>query len=268
MSDVETLIANRKYEAGFSTDIETEIVPKGLDEDVVRLISSKKNEPEWLTEWRLAAYRHWLTMTPPHWAKLAIAPIDFQAISYFAAPKNRPKSLDEVDPELLKTYDKLGVPLHERARLAGVAVDAVFDSVSVGTTFQKELRAAGVSAPEALALARDRVFATGEPVLPRSLSESMTWRTLVLTRVMPSWFVSGRKMKIVSYSRFVPGSSRMDTCKVILSSWIVRAPEKARERGRGAHSHHSHTGRVKDCFCGFALLGRQARRFRAGRPSI
>ncbi|MBP6079186.1 MAG: Fe-S cluster assembly protein SufB [Xanthomonadales bacterium] len=144
MSDVETLIANRKYEAGFSTDIETEIVPKGLGEDVVRLISSKKNEPEWLTEWRLAAYRHWLTMTPPHWAKLAIAPIDFQDISYYAAPKKKFKSLDEVDPKLLETYDKLGVPLHERARLAGVAVDAVFDSVSLGTTFKDELGKAGV----------------------------------------------------------------------------------------------------------------------------
>jgi Fe-S cluster assembly protein SufB len=144
MSDVETLIANRKYEAGFSTDIETEIVPKGLNEDVVRLISSKKNEPEWLTEWRLAAYRHWLTMTPPHWAKLDIAPIDFQDISYYAAPKKKFKSLDEVDPKLLETYDKLGVPLHERARLAGVAVDAVFDSVSLGTTFKDELGKAGV----------------------------------------------------------------------------------------------------------------------------
>ncbi|MBL0028858.1 MAG: Fe-S cluster assembly protein SufB [Rhodanobacteraceae bacterium] len=144
MSDVETLIANRKYEAGFSTDIETEIVPKGLGEDTVRLISAKKNEPEWLTEWRLAAYRHWLTMTPPHWAKLAIAPIDFQDISYYAAPKKKFKSLDEVDPKLLETYDKLGVPLHERARLAGVAVDAVFDSVSLGTTFKEELGKAGV----------------------------------------------------------------------------------------------------------------------------
>jgi Fe-S cluster assembly protein SufB len=144
MSEVETLIANRKYEAGFSTDIETEIVPKGLSEDVVRLISSKKNEPQWLTEWRLAAYRHWLTMSEPHWAKLQIAPIDFQDISYYAAPKKKFKSLDEVDPKLLETYDKLGVPLHERARLAGVAVDAVFDSVSLGTTFKDELAKAGV----------------------------------------------------------------------------------------------------------------------------
>jgi Fe-S cluster assembly protein SufB len=102
------------------------------------MISAKKDEPEWMTEWRLAAYRHWLTMTPPDWAKLKIAPIDFQAISYFARPRKY-ASLDEVDPKLLETYDKLGVPLHERARLAGVAVDAVFDSVSVGTTFRKEL---------------------------------------------------------------------------------------------------------------------------------
>lgn len=137
---------NQRYRAGFVTDIESDIVPPGLSEDVVRLISAKKNEPEWLTQWRLAAYRHWLTMPMPHWARLDIAPIDFQAISYYAAPnlKNRPKSLDEVDPKLLETFDKLGVPLHERARLAGVAVDAVFDSVSVGTTFKKELAQAGV----------------------------------------------------------------------------------------------------------------------------
>jgi Fe-S cluster assembly protein SufB len=137
---------NQRYRAGFVTDIESDIVPPGLSEDVVRLISAKKNEPEWLTQWRLAAYRHWLTMPMPQWARLDIAPIDFQAISYYAAPnlKNRPKSLDEVDPKLLETFDKLGVPLHERARLAGVAVDAVFDSVSVGTTFKKELAQAGV----------------------------------------------------------------------------------------------------------------------------
>jgi Fe-S cluster assembly protein SufB len=141
---VETLIANRTYDAGFVTDIETDIAPKGLSEAVVRMISAKKEEPEWMTEWRIAAYRHWLTMTPPEWAKLEIAPIDFQGVSYYAAPKKKYKSLDEVDPKLLEAYEKLGVPLHERARLAGVAVDAVFDSVSVGTTFKKELAEAGV----------------------------------------------------------------------------------------------------------------------------
>ncbi|XRD86306.1 Fe-S cluster assembly protein SufB [Dyella acidisoli] len=134
----------RRYEAGFVTDIETDSLPPGLSEDIVRQLSALKGEPEWMTEWRLKAYRHWLTMPTPHWAKLSIAPIDFQAISYYASPKNKPKSLDEVDPKLLETYDKLGVPLHERARLAGVAVDAVFDSVSVGTTFRKELAEAGV----------------------------------------------------------------------------------------------------------------------------
>mgnify|MGYP001298322522 CR=1 FL=1 len=135
----------KSYEHGFITDIESDIFAPGLNEDVVRRISAKKEEPEWMTEWRLAAYRHWLTMTPPSWARLKIEPIDFQAVSYFASPKkNQPKSLDEVDPKLLETFDKLGVPLHERARLAGVAVDAVFDSVSVGTTFKKELNAAGV----------------------------------------------------------------------------------------------------------------------------
>ncbi|GAB2567165.1 Fe-S cluster assembly protein SufB [Dyella jejuensis] len=134
----------RRYEAGFVTEIETDSLPPGLSEDVVRQLSALKGEPEWMTEWRLKAYRHWLTMPTPHWAKLNIAPIDFQAISYYASPKNRPKSLDEVDPKLLEAYDKLGVPLHERAKLAGVAVDAVFDSVSVGTTFRKELAEVGV----------------------------------------------------------------------------------------------------------------------------
>jgi Fe-S cluster assembly protein SufB len=137
-------VLDRKYSAGFITDIEMDSLPPGLDEDVVRFISKKKNEPEWMLEWRLSAYRHWLTMTPPEWAKLEIAEIDFQASSYYAAPKNAPKSLAEVDPKLLEAYDKLGVPLHERARLAGVAVDAVFDSVSVGTTYKAELAKAGV----------------------------------------------------------------------------------------------------------------------------
>src|SRR5882724_5128111 len=135
------------YRHGFVTDIDSDTVPPGLSEDVIRLISRKKKEPEFLLEWRLKAYRHWLTMTPPNWAHLRIAPIDYQAISYYSAPKpqeNAPKSLDEVDPKLLATYDKLGVPLHERARLAGVAVDAVFDSVSVATTFKDKLAAAGV----------------------------------------------------------------------------------------------------------------------------
>jgi Fe-S cluster assembly protein SufB len=140
-------LMSRGYQHGFVTDIESDTVPPGLDEDVVRLISRKKNEPAFLTEWRLKALRHWLTMPEPHWAHVRITPIDYQAISYYSAPKKKtdgPKSLDEVDPKLLETYAKLGVPLHERARLAGVAVDAVFDSVSVATTFKDRLAAAGV----------------------------------------------------------------------------------------------------------------------------
>jgi Fe-S cluster assembly protein SufB len=140
-------LVEKKYEYGFVTDIESETLPPGLSEGVIRAISARKKEPEWLLEWRLKAYNHWLGMEQPDWAHLKIAPIDFQAISYFSAPKSdadRPQSLDEVDPKLLETYEKLGVPLHERARLAGVAVDAVFDSVSVGTTFKKELAKAGV----------------------------------------------------------------------------------------------------------------------------
>ncbi|ALO40007.1 Fe-S cluster assembly protein SufB [Alcaligenes faecalis] len=138
---------DRDYEAGFVTDIESETIPKGLNEDVIRFLSAKKREPEFMLEWRLAAYRQWLTMKYPKWSIVEYPPIDFQDISYYSAPKSKadgPKSLDEVDPELLRTYEKLGVPLHERARLAGVAVDAVFDSVSVATTFRKELEEVGV----------------------------------------------------------------------------------------------------------------------------
>src|SRR5690606_34873751 len=126
---------------GFVTDIETDVMPPGLNEDVVRLISAKKNEPEFMLQWRLRAYRHWLTMKEPTWGHLQVSPIDYQAISYYAAPKNKkqPKSLDEVDAKLLETYKKLGIPLHEQQRLAGVAVDAVFDSVSVATTFKEKL---------------------------------------------------------------------------------------------------------------------------------
>ena len=140
-------LVNKRYEHGFVTDIETESLPPGLDEDVIRAISARKNEPEFMLEWRLQAYRQWLEMKEPEWAHVNYPPIDFNAISYYAAPKSdedRPKSLDEVDPKLLETYDKLGIPLHERARLAGVAVDAVFDSVSVATTFKDKLADAGV----------------------------------------------------------------------------------------------------------------------------
>ena len=135
------------YKAGFVTDIESESIPPGLNEDVVRLISAKKNEPEWLLEWRLKAYRHWLTMNEPTWQNVHYPPIDYQAIVYYSAPKTRkdaPKSLEEVDPKLLETYEKLGIPLRERAKLAGVAVDAVFDSVSVATTFREQLAKVGI----------------------------------------------------------------------------------------------------------------------------
>jgi Fe-S cluster assembly protein SufB len=138
---------DREYEAGFVTDVESDTIPKGLSEDTIRLISARKNEPAFMLEWRLQAYRRWLTMTEPAWAQVHYPKIDFQDIAYYSAPKNKndgPKSLDEVDPELLRTYEKLGVPLHERARLAGVAVDAVFDSVSVATTFKKQLGEHGV----------------------------------------------------------------------------------------------------------------------------
>jgi Fe-S cluster assembly protein SufB len=145
-TELEALVG-RQYQHGFVTDIESETVPPGLDEDVVRLISHKKGEPDFLLQWRLKALRHWFTLREPHWAHARYPAIDYQSISYYSAPKAKkdgPKSLEEVDPKLLETYAKLGVPLHERARLAGVAVDAVFDSVSVATTFKERLSAAGV----------------------------------------------------------------------------------------------------------------------------
>ena len=145
-NDVEKLV-DKEYKHGFVTDIESDTLPPGLSEDVIRLISEKKNEPAWLLGWRLKAYRHWLKMVEPKWAHIHHQKIDYQSISYYSAPRSKkdgPKSLDEVDPKLLETYEKLGIPLHEQKMLAGVAVDAVFDSVSVATTFKKKLSEAGV----------------------------------------------------------------------------------------------------------------------------
>jgi Fe-S cluster assembly protein SufB len=143
--EIETL-ANREYKWGFVTDIEADSAPPGLNEEIIRFISHKKGEPDWLLEWRLKAYRHWLTMEEPHWSFLpyGYGPIDYQNTIYYSAPKPKKKSLDEVDPELLATYEKLGIPLHEREILAGVAVDAVFDSVSVATTFKEKLASMGI----------------------------------------------------------------------------------------------------------------------------
>jgi Fe-S cluster assembly protein SufB len=139
-------LSQEGYKYGFVTDIESDTAPPGLNEDTVRFISAKKSEPEWLLEWRLAAFRAWREMTEPEWAKVEFPPIDFQASSYYSAPRQQatPKSLDEVDPELLSMYEKLGIPLREREVLAGVAVDAVFDSVSVATTFKEQLGALGI----------------------------------------------------------------------------------------------------------------------------
>ena len=145
-AQIDSLLKN-DYEAGFYTDVETDTLAPGLDEDVIRFISNKKGEPDWMLEWRLEAYRGWLEMVEPEWAHVHYPKVDFQDRSYFSAPKSmedKPKSLDEVDPELLRVYEKLGIPLHEQEMLAGVAVDAVFDSVSVGTTFRAKLLEAGV----------------------------------------------------------------------------------------------------------------------------
>src|SRR5512145_470654 len=146
MSAVLQNLIDKPYEHGFVTDIDSDTTPKGLSEDVIRLISSKKNEPEWLLEFRLKAYRHWLTMTEPKWPNVTYPRIDFQDISYYSAPRAKKKlaSMDEVDPELLRTFEKLGVPMHEQKALAGVAVDVIFDSVSVTTTYKKKLADVGV----------------------------------------------------------------------------------------------------------------------------
>jgi Fe-S cluster assembly protein SufB len=145
MTSIESQVL-QPYKYGFETNIESDVAPPGLSEDTIRLISHKKGEPEWMLEWRLKAYRHWLEMTEPTWSNVTYGPIDYQAISYYAAPKQRPKlnSLDEADPKLVETFAKLGIPIEEQKRLAGVAVDAVFDSVSVATTFQAELAKHGV----------------------------------------------------------------------------------------------------------------------------
>jgi len=148
-ANAETLerLTQTDYEFGFVTDVEQDMAPPGLNEDIIRLISAKKEEPEWLLEWRLTAYRHWLTMEQPEWARVHYPPIDYQAICYYAAPKTNkdgPKSLDEIDPEIRRTYERLGIPLAEQEILAGVAVDAVFDSVSVATSFKEKLAEKGV----------------------------------------------------------------------------------------------------------------------------
>jgi Fe-S cluster assembly protein SufB len=138
MSTVE-LLGNQEYKYGFVTDIESDVIPRGLNEDTIRLIVEKKNEPDWMLEFRLKAFRHWLTMNEPkHWPNLNYPEIDYQDIIYYSAPRQKPtkQSLDEVDPELLRTFEKLGIPLTEQKQLAGVAVDAVFDSVSVATTYK------------------------------------------------------------------------------------------------------------------------------------
>lgn len=140
-------VVNKQYPYGFVTQIDSDTIPAGLNEDIIRLISAKKNEPEFMLNWRLQAFRHWQTLTPPEWAHVHYNPIDFQNIIYYSAPKTThdgPKSIEEVDPKLLETYNKLGIPLHEQGRLAGVAVDAVFDSISVATTFKSKLAEAGV----------------------------------------------------------------------------------------------------------------------------
>ena len=180
-------LTEEKYKYGFFTDIESETAPKGLNEDIVRFISVKKNEPEWLLEWRLKAYRYWLTMPEPKWSKVIHEPIDYQDAYYYSAPKSAadgPQSLDEIDPQLLETYEKLGIPLKEQERLSGVAVDAVFDSVSVATTFKAKLGEVGVifcPISEALESCPDLVKKHLGTVVPYTDNKHATLNSAVFT---------------------------------------------------------------------------------------
>ena len=180
-------LTEEKYKYGFFTDIESETAPKGLNEDIVRFISVKKNEPEWLLEWRLKAYRYWLTMPEPKWSKVIHEPIDYQDAYYYSAPKSAadgPQSLDEIDPQLLETYEKLGIPLKEQERLSGVAVDAVFDSVSVATTFKAKLGEVGVifcPISEALESSPDLVKKYLGTVVPYTDNKHATLNSAVFT---------------------------------------------------------------------------------------
>ena len=180
-------LTEEKYKYGFFTDIESETAPKGLNEDIVRFISVKKNEPEWLLEWRLKAYRYWLTMLEPKWSKVIHEPIDYQDAYYYSAPKSAadgPQSLDEIDPQLLETYEKLGIPLKEQERLSGVAVDAVFDSVSVATTFKAKLGEVGVifcPISEALESCPDLVKKYLGTVVPYTDNKHATLNSAVFT---------------------------------------------------------------------------------------
>src|SRR3989337_471937 len=143
---IQEAVASQEYKHGFFTELDEDMAPKGLNEDIVRLIARKKKEPEWMLEWRLKAYRHWLTMKEPTWANVDFAPINYQDIIYYSAPKQKisPESLDQIDPELRRTFEKLGISLEEQKRLTGVAVDAVIDSISIGTTFKEQLAEQGI----------------------------------------------------------------------------------------------------------------------------
>lgn len=186
-------LTQEKYKYGFTTDVHTDIIERGLNEDVVRLISEKKGEPEWLLEFRLKAYRHWLTLEMPTWAHLRIPEIDYQAISYYADPtkkKEGPKSMDEVDPELIKTFNKLGIPLEEQMALSGMAVDAVMDSVSVKTTFKETLMEKGIifcSFSEAVREHPDLVQKYLGSVVPRAPSRGKSFRSFRQKCLCSQW---------------------------------------------------------------------------------
>ena len=192
-------LVNQPYQHGFVTDIEADVAPKGLSEDTIRLISGKKNEPEWLLELRLNAYRQWLKMEEPQWPNVKYPKIDFQAISYYSAPKPKKtlNSMDEVDPELLRTFEKLGVPMNERAKLAGVAVDVIFDSVSVATTYKAKLAEVGIifcSISEALQNHPELVRQYLGSVVPVSVKQCLSKSLLT---ILPSSTAATRSLPVL-----------------------------------------------------------------------
>ncbi len=248
-----------QYKYGFETTIEMDLAPKGLSEDIIRLISSKKNEPEWMLEWRLEAYRRWQTMEEPTWARVRYPKIDFNDIHYYAAPKGTtgPKSLDEVDPELLKVYEKLGIPLKEQEILAGVekskiAVDAVFDSVSVVTTFKEELKKAGVifmSISEAMREHPDLVRKYLGTVVPQSDNFYATLNSAVFTDGSFVYVPKGVRcpMELSTYFRI---TRRTRASSSVRSSSPTKAPmspiSKAARRRNATRTSSCGSGRT-DC---------------------
>ena len=248
-------LATQEYKYGFVSDIESDTVAPGLSEDVIRMISAKKMEPEWLLEWRLKVYRHWKTMTEPHWPNVKFAPIDYQAIAYYSAPKQkiRPKSLTEVDPELVKTYEKLGIPLKEQEWLAGVAVDAVFDSVSVATTFKEKLKDLGIifcSFSEAVREHPDLIKKYLGSVVPQNDNFFAALNSAVFTDGSFCLYSGRRPLSHGAFHVFPHQCRRYGSVRTYLDRCGGRGIRQLSGRMHGSHAGHEPIacGSRRDCF--------------------